>query len=69
MSQVVATAIARETNETVVEARSRIWLCDSEVPTPPPPFSPLPTHPFLGPPPPPPPGPPLSLRADAAELP
>jgi hypothetical protein len=29
--QVCATAIARETGQTVVDARKRIWLVDSEV--------------------------------------
>jgi hypothetical protein len=29
--QVCATAIARETGQTIVDARKRIWLVDSEV--------------------------------------
>ena len=31
MAEMTATAIARETGETIVDARKRIWLCDSQV--------------------------------------
>ncbi len=31
MAEMTATAIARETGETVIDARKRIWLRDSQV--------------------------------------
>lgn len=31
MAEMISTAIARETGETIVEARSRIWLVDANV--------------------------------------
>lgn len=31
MAEMTATAIARETGETIVDARSRIWLVDANV--------------------------------------
>ena len=31
MAEMTATAIARETGETIIDARKRIWLCDAQV--------------------------------------